>query len=768
MPLHGWDEVVTKVKAPGRPVAPTRTGVLAALAVCAVAVVLELAYGANVCEIVLYLGYESLFVITPGWLAYRALSSRPGGGLRQLAVGWALGYAIEILAFMLTAATDTRGLFVLYPLVVAGMALAVIRRRGGLQAPDPQLSLTTAQTWIVAAVCGLAIIYVGLAFFPFTPLPGPEPVRNFPDYSWAISIAAEAKHHWPIEDPNVSGEPFPYHYFAHIDLAAASQVTNIELPAIFFRLWLLPLIGLLTIQVISAGQTLLRHTAAGLIAACLVMFVGQLQLDTTDNLTAPIAFLGVFFTYLTASPTFVFGLIFFLPLIALIGERIAGPDADSRLGDWIVIGLLAIGASDAKVVVLPVIAAGLVAFGVWARVARRVVPRPLWIALGITVSVFAVVYLWQYRGHPSGLRVDLGFTFFTEMPAVALVKSDIMDALPNFPAEGAALTIAAIAFGAVGLLAAPLIGLAWILRRQGVRLEPSQAWLLALLGAGLAAIVGFNSPAANEFYFFFTALPAGCILSAGGLWNAWETRSPAPGWQDRALLLGATWVLALLAVMLIPPLFDLFTGPDALAHTYVFLFAGLALSLGVLYVLARRWTGPTRWTAAALVCAAVVLVGALDTPLQKVRPAVENGAASAGRAMSPQMYDALTWLRDTTTDDAVIAVNNQVNELGPYEFSYGAFSERRVFLGGWGYSAGESQRTDPDFSAASNPYPERLALNEAAFEQPSAEALAALRAYGVRYLVVDEVYGPPADLSSLGERASLVYEDSGVKVFELR
>ena len=436
-----------------------------------------------------------------------------------------------------------------------------------------------------------------------------------------------------------------------------------------------------------------------------------------------------------------------------------------------VIGILAVGTSDAKVVVLPLVAAGLVAFALGCAVARRAVPRSLWVSLGITVSVLVVVYLWQYRGHSSGLRVDPGSSFFTRMPVVSLVKSELMDALSGFPLAGAALSVAAIAFGAVGLLAAPLIGLVWILRRRGLRLEPSQAWLLALFGAGLAAVVIFNSPASNEFYFLFTALTAGCILSADGIWIAWETRSLAPRGRPRALFLGAAWVLALLALMFTPRLFDLFSGPDAEAHTYIFWFAGLLFSLGVLYLVARRWAGPARWAAAALVCAAVVLVGTLDTPLQKLRPAIVSSDTSVGRVMSPQMFGALVWLRDATQDDAVIAVNNQVNELGPYEFTYGAFSERRIFLGGWGYSNRESLRTtsDPDLSvAASNPYPERLALNQAAFEQPSAEVFAALQAYRVRYLLVDEVDGPPADLTALSELADLVYEDSGVKVFELR
>lgn len=79
-----------------------------ALIVAAGVLALEAAYGVALGEALLYATYELGFVALPGWLAYRALSHRPGGPLRQLAMGWALGYVLEILALMLTASTGTR------------------------------------------------------------------------------------------------------------------------------------------------------------------------------------------------------------------------------------------------------------------------------------------------------------------------------------------------------------------------------------------------------------------------------------------------------------------------------------------------------------------------------------------------------------------------------------------------------------------------------------------------------------------------------------
>ena len=750
-----------------------RHRVLAALAVGVCVLALELIYGVNLGDALVYAGYELLYVVVPGCLVYRALAGRPGGVLRQLAIGWALGYALEILAFMATAATGTRTLMVVYPLVVGLAAWGLATRRSHpADAPRSERELSTRFVWALAGVCIVALIYVGLAFFPVTRLPGTEAVGYFQDYPWAISIAGEAKHHWPIQDPSVSGEPFPYHYFVHIHLASASQVTGLELPVIFFRLWILPLVALLVLQLVVAGQSLVRSARAGLVAACLVLFVGELQMDTTDEFVSVIPFLGTFFIYLRDSPSFLLGLVMFLPLATLIGERMADRKGLGRPGDWILVGLLAIGASDAKIVLLPLLAGGLVLYAGWSWAAKRRVPLATWLALALVLLVFGTVYLLQYSGRSSGLSLDLtaGYELFKDMPAVALIRSELGDALSGLPGQEALLSAGSVIFGALGLLVAPLIGLVWVFRRQGLRLEEGQAWLLSLFGVGLAAFLFVSSPVGSQLYFFFTALMAGCVVSAHGLWLGWTTRSPFSVEQRRRFAtLGIAWVLLLGVILFAPRVVDLFSGAGSQARTYMFWFGGLFVSLALLYLVARRWMGPTRWAAAALVSIAVILVGALDTPLKRIRPALRAASTDSGR-VTPEVYEALEWIRDETPESAVIAVNNQLTELGPYEFDYGAFSERRVFLAGWGYSGQYlDQAPGTASSTTDNPYLERLALNEAAFARADAGALAALAEdYGVRYLVVDEVYGGEADTAALGRAATPVYAAPGISVYELR
>ena len=54
-----------------------------------------------------------------------------------------------------------------------------------------------------------------------------------------------------------------------------------------------------------------------------------------------------------------------------------------------------------------------------------------------------------------------------------------------------------------------------------------------------------------------------------------------------------------------------------------------------------------------------------------------------------ELYGALTWMRDNTSEDTVIIVNNQQAESTTgyaTAYDYAAFSERHYFLAGWGYS----------------------------------------------------------------------------------
>jgi hypothetical protein len=291
----------------------------------------------------------------------------------------------------------------------------------------------------------------------------------------------------------------------------------------------------------------------------------------------------------------------------------------------------------------------------------------------------------------------------------------------------------------------------------------------------MLVVLAFKSPAsANQLYFLDDALIPGCLLSAQGLRILWSNRPPLEDMRRRMVVLGIACAVAIVALIAAPSSFELFSGRARIAHTYMFLYGGLAIVLGFVAFAATRWIGSTRWPAAALITGGLVLAGAFDVAMNDVKPALDRPSrTSSGRALTPALFRALTWLRDRTPTDSVIAVNN----CEALEFDYPAFSDRRTFFGGWGYS---ERIRDSGFgaiangfllteagSAGANMYPDHLALNDALFKRASREALATMRAqYGVRYLLIDEVngYRVSPDVQRLGRT---VYQHPGVWILQV-
>jgi hypothetical protein len=531
------------------------------------------------------------------------------------------------------------------------------------------------------------------------------------------------------------------------------------------------MVVLLVAELVVVGAALARSARVGLGGAALVVFVGQLRLDDRHTVLSHTPFLGFFFTYLFRSPSFLFGLVIFVPLVTLLGERLAAPRDGVRRGNWALIALLMVGASDAKVAILPVVFGALVLYGAVAWLTDRRVPAAAWMGAALALLVMGTLYLAQYRGHRSELGLH-PFAAFDSMPAVVLLKGYAAGGLPAFPGKGFLLSAGAVVFGLTGMLAPQLAGLVWILRRRWRRLEAGQIWLAAVLIAGLGLGLTLSEPGTvNELYFVFYGVLAGCLLSAQGLRLAWQSR-PASIGSRRLILILTGWLVAVAALMAAPIWTHLFAGPQKEPHIYLLWYGGLLLGVIGLYAIARRRLGPARWAATFLACAAVLAVGVLDAPGDYLEPAVTGGGRPAVnplyRPMSPDVYRSLEWVRDHTPFDAVLAVNNQwigPARTVPHEFNYSAFSERRVFIEGWAYSQGVRDRGF--LTANVNPFPERLRLNDAAFLGDGSALAAMKRDYGVRYLLVDPGGGDPVDLPEL-ERSARVVRGGPVPVFEVR
>jgi hypothetical protein len=734
-----------------QPVRPGRPWPLVPAALVVLSLVaLPTIFGAPVGQVLLYLAQEVGFALAPGMAVYLALaggpSARAGGAVRLVAVGYVVGLVLQVAAFGLTAAIHARWLMWCYPPVV----LLACARSVRTALPRFASADSTGWRWALGAVCVIALVWVSLAYFPFEPLPSTHhSVVYIPDLVFHLSVAAEALHHWPITDPKVSGTSLPYELFVYMKLAASAQATHIPLPAILFRLYLLPLIAAIVGLLYCAGMQVTGRRSTGVLAAALFLLVGQLGLAPRD----PLVFYNTVFFSLYDSPSYAFGLVMFLGALCVLLECLASRSVTWRR--WVLLALLLAGCSGAKATILPDLVGALAILLVLGRTRARAAA-----ALGLSAAIFAISYALLYHGGSGGLKLHLPGSI-RAMDFTTILRSKV----PRLPS--AAFWPSATVVGLVGFCGATLAGLPFALQRKSWR-DSAHVLLLGLLAVSLVPFLALTHKGGSQNFFTYYGICGACILSSQGLLLAFARSSLS--WP-RLAWLGGAWLVVLLALAVLP--YQLSSNPSEARLLAVWL--GLPAAV-VVALLAIGWRRPRRRAAAVAAAVGVVVVtGALDTPLHVgdllVQPLVHDRSlyahdTPASRGLTPTLLEGLTWVREHVPTNAVIAVNNQYSDSqrqSPTYYYYSAFGERRIFLEGWYDTVPAAGTANPD----QTPFPRRLLLNDALFAQGSRAALAVMeRRYRVGYLLVDLRHGPlPTDLPLLG---SVVFRNRGMILVRAR
>lgn len=775
--------------------------------VAASTVALWLAGSVSARDIAVFSAYELGFVAVPGWLLYRVLAPEDSVG-RTLVFGWALGYVLEIGAYIVLSWLGGRGLFAFYPLLFAPLVFIALRR--GTRASRTK---EVGPFWVVAGGGVASLAYLGLSYFAKTPLPWRvAKVTYFSDIPYHLTLAAEALHHWPMVDPNVSGTGLYYHVWAHLNMAATTSVTGISLVLVLFRLALIPLVLLFITEIVVAARTFSGRRWVGPIAVALVLLVGEVDLQPWDSYP----FLGLFFVGLWYSPTFLLGLVFFLPAITLLAERISS-DESVRVAwkRWLLIALFLVGCGGAKATILSVILGALVLTTVVRWYGTRHVGANVTLALAMTTAAFLLYYLAIYRHSALGLSWD---------PLGSIGAMGWITDLRRSLGQGIGWPVG-IVLGTLGLFGAQLAGLPALIAFRWKQLDLRHLFLLALFAAGLVPFFLLHQPGNSQLFFSHYGLVAAALLSAEGivlLSTVWPTRGTVHAVTAIMLAAAAAIVLLvygvdthflgskevrLLAAVVVLGVSSValwrWSSPSGRRNTA--LATGFAVATSVLLALWWSDEGPGRSTS-GYVLVAVLLVGtasgvllsrglrrreyalalvlmattagALDVPLDVGPEAIghlQDGTAfydQSATGLNRGLYDGLEWIRTHTNDDAVLAVNNYYDGTGPHRqptyVDYGAFAERRVFLEGW-LSNAKSWNSGANNvpGARRTPFQYRLHLNNAVFRQADSRALGVLvDDYGVRYLVDDRVHGTAS--RKLGELARVAYENSAVIVYAVR
>lgn len=732
-----------------------------------VAVGLLLGFGVELGEPIRYGLFELFFAALPGILLFGALTGWRGSRLTAIAVGWSLGYVLELLFFNLTAAIDLRELLWIYPLLfLAALGPNAYRfwssrRSDSLQSDswaDP------ASRW--GAALGAISLSVGFIYLALGEFSAVELARDaqsatyFQDVSYHLSIAAEALHHWPIENPSVAGESLRYHTFAHMHAAAGAQITGLELEVVLNRFFGIFQLGLLSLQIFVLGRWVGRRAIVGGVAVALMLVAGELDLD--PDRVAP--FLGQFLRSFMLSPSFAFGLSFLGALAILLWERIE--IGERSRGSLVVMVLLVIGASGAKAAVIPVAFGGLTAVFVYQR---WVTPKAA-SGIGRDIAIVSVVFVAMYGllyagGGSSGLTID----------PLRILGASIGEFFIGFSDPGPGGLVLWAAFTPLGLLAAltPVIAAGFVVVRRGRNLGPGRVFALGGFLAGMVATFAFGHPAGGQLYFGMYGYLLLIPVAAEGIVLAVESIAPE---RRRSLAIGTAIGLAGAVAMSIIG----WTVSDRPGVNYAVAYGGLGLlALGSILVLVRRRGRAIGAPSIALPFLAVFFVSAsaIDAPLDwasdPIQRIAEGQSAYAPSALGSlhgldrDLYEGLRWVRANSDPDELIAVNNhwaEDTDTVPVFFYYSAFAERRVLIESWLYSP-------PSYELGyglvqqglATPYAELVELNDAAFDGRPA-ALAGLAEKGVDLLLVDRLNG---DAQELPDPARPVFSNSALAVYRL-
>ncbi|HEY0536663.1 MAG TPA: hypothetical protein VGD29_34200 [Actinoplanes sp.] len=724
---------------------------------------LLVASGTSVLDVLRYTAYAVLAVILPGTLVYRSLRRRPHTLVEDLALGAAVGLGLELAAWALFSALNLRAVIFLWPLLVIVPFLAVprLRRHWRVTGYAP---VGLGWSWALAGVVIFFTGYVYLTFFIENPiLPNAENTRQYIDLGYQLSLAGEAKHHFPLNLPQVAGEPLHYHWFSFVHLAMGSMVGRIDLPVLTMRLMIPAIFALTAALTAIAGWRLSGRKYVGLVAAALFMVIGSFNFSDPISLVFGTQLEGVVWPSL--SMTYSWALI--AALIAVVGDVLRRKTDENAVpligwGAYPIAALLVIASSGAKASNLPVLLAGLALAGAVTLLVTRRIAWPI-LAMGVIAGLgqlFSTAVLFRFQTYGLSVAPLHNIEWFWREP-------------PGGRSAGAQFLLVVTVWVAflinMQLRLAGIVALAW---RQRLRLEKVQLFLLGGAIGGPALFFMFDDM--NAVWFMRTGLPFGVLLSAWG-WMLLFEKAALPKLGRAALGWGAATFAVTVAVV------ALIVSKASSGARYSFasmlpilipagILAGVALIAGIVWRLSGRAFPALAGRGGLVLLTAILLAGSPGLVLDAKRDLDHmNGGGWGSWPMPESRVEAARWVRDHSNPNDVLATNVHCRTLedggkcmGAQAFWLSAYAERSVLVEGWQFAPRLAGQPSPKFWN-----PKLLELNDETITAPTPDRIAEMHdKYHVRFLVVDRIVGPAG--ARMKDLATLVYSNQRMAVFELR
>ncbi|MFF3442977.1 hypothetical protein [Streptosporangium sp. NPDC002721] len=706
-------------------------------------------YGVPAADLAFFCGYVALGLALPGLLLVRALyrGTRGLALVEEIALGLALGYAVEVLAYIAARAAGAPSLVAAWPVATYAAFAAVPRlRRHWKGATRP--CAPAWYSWSLALLVAYVTAWSSFTFFRTTPLTWPGAGTSLFDMPYHLALVGELRHHMPPTVPVVSGEPLLYHWFVYAHLAAASWVTGVEPLVLLFRLGMLPMLVAFVVLVGAIGHRVTGSRAGALlsIAGTILVAVPSLYVNANGLFT----WTGVQHSS-WESPTQTFGALLFAPVILLLVDLLERRRRARGAGGWLLLGVFLVAVMGAKATYLPMLVAGLVAVAAVEAVVRRGSPRPALAALGMAVACLVYAQFVLFGGARQATIVDpLSLMRRTWGELTGLGEH----AAPS-PASLAGITLLYVLCWAV-----TWCGVGGLLRGPRLLARPAVVLLLGVGAAGLGAVVLLGGPAMNQGYFLQGAYPYLAIAAACGFLAV--ARGERASALATACAAGAGVAVAHLVRTLSGVEVPLPPGePEAALYRPYLVLSALAVAGAVALVATRR-----RFRGWALVIALVTAVGPLSAWHARallIMHGGEGGVYRVSRPAAPEVppgaLDAGRWLRANSDPGDLVATNahcawGREEPCDSRHFWLSALSERRVLVEGWAYTASNLDRWRPGEPMTGLPFwdGERIRLNDEAFLAPSGTSVRRLRErYGVRWLLAEERVPGPALSPTPGE-----------------
>jgi hypothetical protein len=705
-----------------------------------------------------YALYLALAVALPGVFAWRLLLTEfhlrpddaPPTWFEDLSLGTIFGFGTQLPVYVVGLLFGAPLLFGVLPVLVLIVSVATPLGRRTWALPTRRLDVRAA--WALAGVVLYGLSWLARNVFSLRPLSLAAFQTPSVDETFHQALISELMHRFPPQSPYLLGTPMDYHWFSHAQLAATRWTTGIELTVLIRQLF--PA-AVLTLTVLGLGAVALRlsgRTVAAFIAPALLV-AGGFHLLGPDYATW--AYTESYLSKrLMSSPSQTYGFAMALPATLLILEVLRPDRRPSRL-IWVSLALSLVALAGAKATFLPIFACGALALLLVRLVFRRTLDRTAAALTGLLVIATAFAQLVLFGGNSGALDLE---PFKTVGNAVR--NQGIADTPGARIAMTATLLIGWLLYG---------MGVLGLTREQRWR-DSRAVWMLWCIPPGIVVALMFFRSGLSQLWFQRSTAGLVVLLSAWGL----ATLLPVPLTTRTALRLSAVAGAAGLAAFAASAYLAAGKATPQRASLDGVVATALAPVVVLLVVeLGRRLSrsGAVRAPSLAVVLVFVLGLGtgnvwafANETLTREAAP-----RRSSGNLFAPGGAVAARWLERHSAPDAVVATNEHCREPNAdvcdnRNFWISAYTERRVVVEGWGYTAvtNSSAPKGSVHSHAPVPYPRRLALNDAAFERPSAATLSRLvEAYGVDWLFVAKSY--PADLKGLAEL------DSGVaKTFENR